>query len=269
MSDISPSRIQADAQAIEELKNPAVTVDEIKEIMHRAGIRQNLIKPDWDESLFIEIEQPAPASEIQRYSKTVEIGGKPMVFEGASELEVERAVSQALQIASVLQSPAKEQPRDESTGRFVSEADVFKKSELDLKWRRGEIDSATYLRESGAVDEYLASRGIPVEHLQEVAGENSERHQWETSTQEFLQRNPDWVGGQENMKRIGETIIALGLQDSPSVASLEAAYAELRRTKQYTSNAELQAEQEAQRKIRSATDYESIRAAAHSLFGRS
>ncbi len=266
MSDISPSRIQADAQAIEELKNPEVTVDEIKEIMHRAGIRQNLIKPDWDESLFIEIEQPAP-SEAERYSKTVEIAGKPMVFEGASELEVERAVSQALQIASVLQEPVKEQPRDEATGRFVSEADAFKKSELELKWRRGEIDSATYLRESGAVDEYLASRGIPVEELQQVAGKNSER-QWETSTQEFLQRNPDWVGGQENMKRIGETIIALGLQDSPSVASLEAAYAELRRTKQYTSNAELQAEREAQNKIRSATDYESIRAAAHSLFGR-
>jgi hypothetical protein len=162
------------------------------------------------------------------------------------------------------------QPRNER-GQFVSADDIAAKVELELRFKRGDIDAATYLAESGAIDQYLASQGITLQDLKQNADKNYEAN-WEASTTTFLSRHPEWVGGQENLQRMGETLSSLGLTDSPSVESLEAAYAELRSQNRIAENPEVRAARDQDERIANARTPEELRAAlgrgSASLFGR-
>lgn len=142
--------------------------------------------------------------------------------------------------------------------------------ELSLRFRRGELDAAAYLEQSGAMDDYLAKRGVDIETLRTVADQTVQAD-WASSTESWLATHPSWEGGFEAVQRMGETLISLGLQDQPSVESLEAAYQELVRTNRVPANATLRAAQEQYDKISTATSVEQIREAvggSSSLFGR-
>jgi len=265
----SDSAIKTDSTMNDKISK-ATTTEQIKEILRIGALAQGLAVEDAiDKSIFIPLEKAA-APEPRRFAKTIEVAGQKLIFESDSELEVERSIGdyfRALQPRVETQPEVhSETPRDER-GRFVSEEDVVAKAELELKFKRGEIDTATYLAESGAVNSYLASQGISLEDLKKVANDGYQAD-WQTATQEFLSRHPEWVGGNANLKEAGETLLRLHLQDSPSVESLESAYQDMQRRNAVAENPELDAQRDAHEKISSATSFEEIRSASSSLFGR-
>jgi hypothetical protein len=122
-----------------------------------------------------------------------------------------------------------EQPRDEA-GRFVSPNDA-------------------------AVEEYLQTRGIDPTALQEVS-EKKYQDSWREATDAFLANHPDWQGGQENLKVIGEILVQSELEDAPDkLDALERAYVHALENGWLTENPELVQ----LRAVSEANDHESIR----------
>ena len=126
--------------------------------------------------------------------------------------------------------------RDPQTGRFTADQGAHDESEalkvaaaaeLELRWKRGEITGAEYLEKSGAVDQYLASRGIDVAaHQKQLQDGQTYEKSWADAANAFkrTEDGKDAPYGEAFTKIMGEKLIELGLEDSPSVESLQRAY---------------------------------------------
>jgi hypothetical protein len=252
--------------------------EEIKSIMSRASVEQGLVTPDrFDPNVLIPTEQ-ATVPHPHRFAKNVTVDGVKHVIEGDSELDLTRKETEFYR--QQMQQPTAtrtEVTRDEQ-GRFTSPADqgrtdenVFAKAELELKFKRGEVSTSDYLEQSGAMEQYLAKQGIPLEELRaSVEEKQGERmvQSWQEATQAFL-NSPEgrsWPGGQENLKKVGEIIEQQGWQDeADKVSVLTAAYRQMRENNLVASNPEIEME----KRIREARSPAEVRAAVSSLSGSS
>jgi hypothetical protein len=237
VSDISPSAVKVTPALEVALKNADAA--QIPVIMRREMLAQGLVREDWDPSYLIPVEQPVTPSS-KRFAKTADIAGNKMVFEGDSEIEVERQIGAAYKTAAMLQSPATEtrteQPRDASTGRFTTAEPIIsddEKAALSIQFQLGQITASEYIEKSGAVSDYLEKAGVPLADLQAtVADKRNEKitQNWQSATQEFLNSSAGnwWPGGDANMTAIGKVLLEMGAEDSPSAENLRRAAEYLR-----------------------------------------
>lgn len=170
------------------------------------------------------------------FTRDVVIGGKTFMFEAASELELERMVNVALQTAAsvgtreveVDPAVAAKSAADKAT------ADAAARTELDLKFKRGEVSTTEYLEQSGAFAEYMERQGVPLSELkaQVEQGRTTQfQNSWSTATEKFLNSpgGSDWPGGDANKEILGLKLVELGLLDAEDkVAALTTAYNELK-----------------------------------------
>jgi hypothetical protein len=108
-------------------------------------------------------------------------------------------------------------------------AEIARQSELELKFRRGEISVKEYIEQSGAVTEFLESQGVPLDELREVAGlrqAHAFEQDWVAATETFLAGpGGDWPGGNANKTNLQNALVALGLMDADDkVGALVQAY---------------------------------------------
>jgi hypothetical protein len=221
----------------------------IKEIMRTAMIEQQLAVPDiYNPSILLETELSHAAP--KRFAQTVTINGEKKIVEGDSELSVQRQVNDLYRetFAAQEHNPAPqqqetEQPRD-AAGRFTADTrDPVAAAELDLRFKRGEISAADYIQQSGALDEYLSKKGVPLEALRESIAEKQNSalaQEWAATTDKFRARHPEWIGGQENVNIIGQILSENNLVDAEDkLGAMEAAYNHARENSLLVGNPEV------------------------------
>jgi hypothetical protein len=262
------SRVRVDA-ALEEKINGA-SAEEIKEIMKSEMVSQGFVKRDWDPELFIE----NPIGTAPRaHARAVTINGTKHVVEGATEIELEKAVGDLYraQLTPAATTQQTEQPRDISTGRFVSAEEAANKAELELQFKRGDISAADYLQKSGAISDFLEQQGVPLEDLKaQVAEKQGQKleQSWADATEEFKARNPEWHAHacEGNKNIIGQLLVENNLIDAEDkVAALERAFNHARENNLLGANPDT----EYQRELQEARSPEEINAVNHKYFGGS
>lgn len=185
----------------------------------------------------------AAASAVSGYTRTEVIGGREFTFEAASELELERMVANAYRVAYAVQpketvqtpDPAAEAAAAANAAK-LAEAEAIARVELEQKFRAGTISASEYIKQSGAVKEYLASEGLSVDALKDTVtrNENSKEVQSWAEAAEKFKNSPageDWPGGEKNQAVIGNIISANPelLNAVDKVAAMTQAYAEMKR----------------------------------------
>jgi hypothetical protein len=259
---------------IEKHMQTLVSADEIKAYLAQVAVDQHLVERDrFSPDLLIPTE---PGTAPRAFAKTVIVNGVKHIIEGSTEAELLANETQFYR--TQLQPASTETQRDSATGRFVAKEDADKatqeelvrKSDLELKFKRGEISAADYLDQSGAIETFLATNGIDLEALKTTSEEKAGQRlatTWESATAEFL-KTSDWPGGDGALAEIGRTIQSLGLEGSPSVESLQAAYADMKRRNAVPKNSET----ELHNRIASAKSPDELRQilgrGSSSLFGR-
>jgi hypothetical protein len=217
MSEDATKRMAADAELTRQI-NAAKSPDEIRDILHAAVERStdlNLTR-DRDTGQFVRRETPAQnppekqePTEEKKFTKTIEINGTEFTFEGATELEVETAVRNAYEIASVFE-------------RHQQQSRVVEPTNLD-----GIADPI-----KRAVAEIMVEQGFNPE-VQARAQDEQYMADWASATQVFLNGplGSSWPGGQKNLEIISMTLQKLGLTEAEDkVAALGQAYAEMKQT---------------------------------------
>jgi trimeric autotransporter adhesin len=169
-------------------------------------------------------------------SRKVVIAGKEFDFEAGSELELERMINVAFQTA--YEVGTRETPVDPAVAAKAAAdkaaADTAARTELDLKFKRGEISTTDYLEQSGAFAEYMAKNGVPLNELkaQVEQGRTAQfTNSWAAATDTFLNSpaGADWPGGDANKEILGLKLAELGLIDAEDkVGALTKAYNELK-----------------------------------------
>jgi hypothetical protein len=166
----------------------------------------------------------------QTFKREVQINGRDFEFEAGSEAELNQMIINAYQLAENLRPETTTSAQAQQVDPAEQAVDRF---DLDRKFRRGEISTKDYLEKSGAVNELLASQGIPVEELRAQVEQRREatlQKSWESATSAFLQ-NSDWPGGEQNKQILTLTLERLGLADADDkLSALQQAYAEMKRT---------------------------------------
>lgn len=221
MSEISPSKLGETFDAAFQAKlNACETPEQIKELMHKQELSRGLIRLDWDDSYRIPIETPEPHT----FARTVVIAGQKHVLEGASELEVTRKETELFRrvfAEPITKTEPTEQPRNEGA------EDAVAKAELELAFKRGDISVLEYLQQSGAIADYLAKQGVPLEKLKaQVSSKQDEQFErsYKDATQTFIARHPEWQGGDKNRETLGRIILEQNLDHSDPLKALEQAY---------------------------------------------
>lgn len=242
-----------------------LSMEEVKEYLKECAVDQGLVTRDvYSPDVLIPTERPTP----KRFARTVTINGVKRYVEANSEDELNKA---EIELYRSLQadsnngtSAATEQSRD-SNGRFVSEedasAEVARRAELDLKFRRGELSVEQYLAENPAVLNEYMKRNFNLD-AQEIQGKSFEKS-WADATSEFLAQS-DWPGGDKNQRMMVEILEANNLQDSEDkVAALREVYDYMRKENLLTIPKDVQAV----RDMSTATDPEAIRQLGHVALG--
>jgi hypothetical protein len=210
-------------------------VHDITDAIKNFGIENGRIRPMPEAGIDVLVDVPQSAPVAASETKTVTIDGKTIV--GSQEV-----IDAALRVEFAKNPPQPQPQGRDNNGRFVADdangtaaAKAARESAelraadnamLELKFKRGEISTADYLKQTGAMDEYLASRGIDVAaHQQQAQREAAEITDWATVTTQFLKQNPDWPGGEELKDRMAHKLEELHLTQNPSVESLERAQA--------------------------------------------
>jgi hypothetical protein len=270
------SSIRTD-RSLEDAISKATSQAEIQAILRQAAVDQQLVVPDiYDPNILLATER-ATAPQPQRFAKTITVDGTKFVVEGTSESDLAQKEIEFYR-AQMQPTTTRTEPARDENGRFTSPADqgraeenAFAKAELELRFKRGEIGTSDYLEQSGAMADYLAKQGIPLEHLKEVVEEKQNtryEQSWADATKEFLNspEGRDWPGGQENMKKVGELVQQMGATDAEDkVSALTAAYRYMQENDLLKSNPELEIEQ----RIRGARTREELRDATSSFSGSS
>jgi hypothetical protein len=179
----------------------------------------------------------AAANASKVLTRTENINGVNIDFTGASEAELDRAVLNAYKIASAFRpnetTPTVDPAIAQKAAADAAAAKAAANAELELKFKRGELSATEYLEQTGAVAEYLAKQGIPVEELRaqiEQSRGNKEIQSWEEATEVFKRTvGADWPGGNRNREILGYKLAELGLTDSSDkVAALGQAFAAMK-----------------------------------------
>lgn len=168
------------------------------------------------------------------------IGGKDFEFSAGSQAELDREVANAYRIAYAVQptntpaEPVVDPAVAAAEAQAAADAEVARRANLEVQFRNGTITTAQYLEQTGAVGDYLASKGVSIDALKKTVDQQDSTaytQSWADATNEFLTgpAGSDWPGGEQNLKQIGEKLIVLGLEDAPDkVAALAQAYAALK-----------------------------------------
>ncbi len=210
--------------------------DQIKLIMARAAIEQQLVTPDqYNPSLLhpTELADHAP----RKFAKHVTLNGTKYLLEGGSPEELANAeTSLYQQVLEQSAEPPAGQHRD-AQGRFVSddtgetpqekaarEQEAANRAELELAWKRGDITAEAYLEKSGAITAYLQNHGMNPEALTAVS-DLVYQNTWQAATEQFLNspEGESWPGGDEN-KNILAAILEENGMTEPSAENLVAAF---------------------------------------------
>ena len=185
----------------------------------------------------------AAAAAPKLLTRTENIGGVDIDFTGASDAEIDRAVANAYKVAfafrpseNTQQPPAVDPAIAQKAAEDAAAAKAAANADLELRFKRGELSASQYLEQSGAVSDYLAKQGIPVEALREQIEQsrgNKEIQSWEAATEEFKRTiGADWPGGNRNREILGYKLAELGLTDAPDkVAALGQAFAAMKASK--------------------------------------
>lgn len=173
----------------------------------------------------------AAAANPTTFSRTEVINNREFTFEADSAAELDQMILNAYRVATAVTEPQPvEEVIDPAAVQAAQDAEVARKTELDLKFRRGELTPTEYLEQSGAINDYLASQGVPVEALKrtiEAQEVSAVQQSWGDAVEAFLHSpaGADWPGGDNNRDMIGLQITALGLTDATDkVAALAQAY---------------------------------------------
>ena len=181
-------------------------------------------------------KEQAELDSAKQFTRTEVIGGREFSFEAASELELERMVTNAYKIAFAIQptetpkAPVVDPAIAAAEAQKAAEQQAADRAELELKFKRGDISAADYIEQSGAVKDYLAKEGLSVTDLKAAVNKtvaDQEAQSWSADVEQFLNSpaGSDWPGGEQNKKLIGLQIAALGLVDATDkVAALAQAY---------------------------------------------
>jgi hypothetical protein len=263
------SSIRTSAE-IEKAISEAPSQAAVQQILRQAAIDQKIVTPDaYDPNVLLEVE---PGSQPRAYAKRITVNGVTHLIEGSSETDLLAKENAFFKEQFTATTQQHEQPRDAADAAKAAQDELFRRSELELKFKRGELSAADYLEQSGAVAEYLEKAGVPLEDLQASVEEKQNtrmRQSWEEATEAFLNspEGQDWPGGEENLTRIGNLLQKMDATEEPSVENLAIAYKWLRDNNQIVPNPET----ETQSKIASAKTPQEIREAlgrgSSSLFG--
>jgi hypothetical protein len=170
------------------------------------------------------------------------IGGQDFEFEGASEAEIDRAIVNAYKIAYAVKPETKEtnptvDPAVAAAAAAKAEADdAVAKADLELKFKRGEITTADYLEQSGAVESYFKSKGLSVDELKstiEKSRNNEVTQSWADATTEFFNtpEGKTWPGGENNKQMLVMKLAELNLTEATDkVDAIRQAYASMKST---------------------------------------
>lgn len=235
------SAINVTPEIAEQLKT--ANAEEIKSIMRQAMLDQKLATaPDfWHPE---DLEPTELSTHANNRSKTVTVNGKTYTISGSTEQELADAELRLFREIMNPQQPVQQPQQRDDLGRFTPIEDPVL---------------------TGAVEGYLRNRGINPEDLQEVAGQGY-KARWSDSAARFRERHPEWdnFASEENMRRLGEKVFELGLDDSPTPESLEAAYVALARENALTDNPNVALA----RQIGSMDNIEDIRALSRQILGQ-
>jgi hypothetical protein len=189
----------------------------------------------------------AAAAEIARANQTFTrdevIGGKTFHFESSTEGELDRQILNAYKVAYNVQQPvAPVAVVDPAIAIQAAEAAAIARTELERKFRGGEVTAADYIEQTGALDEYLVKRGINPTALKEIVDENAttkalavSHRSWEVASETFRNTvGADWPGGERNRELLGDKLAALGLIDAEDkVAAMGQAWAAMKKSHSY------------------------------------
>jgi hypothetical protein len=269
------------SKELEEKIRTAPSPEHIAQYMREAYVEQGLAQTDEFNPEHFTPTKRAETPQPRRFAKTLTVDGTKYTLESDSEqglVQKEIAFYRSLQQPNTTTEVARDDQGRFTTERAQGRADenLIAKAELELKFKRGEIDTATFLAQSGAIESYLEQQGIPLDTLKEVAQERQDTRfvqSWEDATLEFL-NSPEgrtWPGG-PNLQVIGKIIADQNWQDEPDkVAVLTTAYRYMRENDLVVKNPEA----EALRQMQEARTPEDLRDAAvayrggdSSIFGR-
>lgn len=269
-ADDSSIKVQPGSE-LEKAIASATSVSEIQNLLHEAAVSQHLVErdpldrdgKDWFSHHVVE-----PGTAPRSFAKTFVVDGKKYILECDTEagLAHEELVLMRQLFGGANTTDA---ARDER-GRFVAQptqeesdaaaTETARLADLQLKFQLGQLDAASYIRESGAINTYLAEQGIAVEDLKAAAQEKQEARDeksWAQASEEFRNSpvGANWPGGLVNQKRIGEVLISMHAEQSPSVENLRAAFEYMQQNNLLVEPEELVLE----KKIKEATDFESLK----------
>lgn len=263
------SRIQVTDDLDAALRN-AKSPEEIREALHAAAIDAALVVPDaFDRTVLLPVDQPQP----KKFAKVVILDGEKHILESDSEQGLVNAELELMRAkfhpqANAGQSQNQQQPRDAKNGQFLprrdaaddaqraDEAEAVRLAELDLKFKRGEVSAAEYIKQSGAVDDYLAAKGIDAEALAE-ASQRRESEAAEREVAKFLETS-DWPGGEANQETMGQILLENNL---PATAeSMCQVYKFMKGNNLVKPNEAVEREKELRERVQNAQSIEELKA---------
>jgi hypothetical protein len=233
---------------MEEALANAFSAEDIKKVMRDAMLEQNLVEADkYDPSLLHAREQAAPPT---RFGAKVTIEGKTHIAEGSTQQEADGKIAQIIYDATHPTTTRDDRGRftaDQGRADEADAASVVAKAELELKFKRGEVSTADFLEQSGALSDFFAKKGISLSDVeasaQKVAGERISQS-WAEATNEFL-NSPEgrtWPGG-PNLAVIQEVLFEMHAENHPNVENLKRAYKHMQDTGRVVSNPEVERDQ--------------------------
>jgi hypothetical protein len=225
------SAIPVDKSLEEKIAN--ASFEEIKQLLKDQSVAAGVCVQDYyDKTIYLPLEQSAPAPPSPKVGRILKVDGKAYLVEAETEEGLAAAIDEFYR--GIFQQPAppaaqqqRTQPRN-TDFTDAEQAEAVRKSELELRFKRGEISASQYLEESNAVADYLAQNGVDMESLRTVSGQRFEQS-WSDAAATFAQQHPDWPGGEQNKNLLGRVIEANGWMDAEDkAAALHAAYEQLK-----------------------------------------
>lgn len=205
----------------------ATTVEEIRALCHGALERSGVVQRDPESGQFVSVsdaERREAAAKVvaetaKVFSKVERIGNEEFQFTAASQADLDLQISNALKVANAVHKsiPVAKTPQQTAYDRAT----------LDVDFRTGKITSAQYLERSGAIDEYMAAKGIDINKI----ANDQYTQSWAAATDYFRTQTEEgklWKGGNKNLHIAAALIAKHGWTDEPSVEHLVQVAQEMR-----------------------------------------
>lgn len=233
-NQIRMDQLKVTPQMEKEISN--ASPDEIKDIIHQALVDQGLAVRDSFNPSILLTATPRPEPKKFAIAITDPATGKKEFLEADSQEALN-----ALQLQWYREHPPTTTQQDNTPrgkdGRFqkqtpadpdaVHQQRVFDVTQLELKFKRGEINAADYIQQSGALAQALeAELGMPLdevkEHFQERQGQK-EVKSWSEATEKFLNsaEGANWPGTEANKTTLGQIIQTFQTEDGTLLADLQ------------------------------------------------